>query len=547
MGGKYQGITGQGLGYYIHYHAENYRKYGIALNNDDKGRAISAAQAKMETQNRLLYWANLAKRQEANLKEFEKFLNNLGDGNITQIAEELNLSKEEVEQIENSIKQEMEADYSKFTYNFENLSLENFFEGMQNLYKIKDNDSRIRVAKQSVEKLLGSVAQGIERINNLIALGNTGQANIRELNKTKSNLQQIQSDIEKFKEQAESTSGKGMYYKVNQSNKKMLNKIISDIAYIIKSAAVPTPNEQGKAAEKALALFFLKITQCCESQQQKMLEDILTGSQNVIHTTVVKKNAFLEMDYMTSLLEEKRSSVNPSVGAHYDLSSGGIVDIAGSAQTTDLIISLPDSKYGMDNVRSSLKNYQDGFSKPVHIVSGVPLLIAFNFVTTDFANHYVNFLTQNYGEETYDLDELEQYNNVFNLALILRGLIGLRDIDDADANKLNNIFIMHDRNTPEKRKYYVYDAGTLGVLAWQSAENKISGKVSLGGLYTKGERSLIKNTFSGMPNRGDFSGVNRFMKDKHRPNMVNAMRRITNVFAYTHKIKLTASITLKNI
>lgn len=538
--------TGQGLGYYIHWRAENYRKYGIAVNEEERG--VSAAQAKAETENRLINWAHLGKYSgEINLLALEDFLNNLGGGNISRVAEQLNLTEQEIKEIEEEIADEIEKDYdNKYSFDFENLNLINFFLEMTNLY-INNNGVEKRISIDRIAKIITQTNQALALINAQIVAGGLGKAEKKELLRKKRELVNIESDLDQLVSISNRTSGKGSYFRVDKANKKIVNRIIGKIGDVIKTSLKPTNTEQGKAAEKALALFFMKIAKYTSEEEEKILKDILVGNQNITHTPVVKKGSFLQMDILKKMLDDKSGHFSDGKNSRYQIQNGGIIDIVGSQQTTDLIISLPDGKYGIDGLKTSLKNYEGGFSRGINIVSGVPLLIAFNFVTTDFANHYINLIAQNYGESVGGQANLEEYNNTFQLAILLRGLVGLRDIDSQSTKNLNNVFIMHDKGDLDHRRYYVYDAGTLAINAWQSGASKIGGKIASDIQWTKGERVDINTNFSGWPSYGDLSGANKFIKNSNNPPMINAMERITNVIAYTHKIKLTASITLKNI
>ena len=128
-------ITGQGLGYYVHYHGENYRKYGIVPKNSNKAN-VSAEQAVNETHKKLMNIVQQSKQksQGANLKELESFLNSLGIQDYDKAIKLLEKDADiDLAAIIRDVETEIQKEYPNFVFDFEGLSLDSFAGKVTNL------------------------------------------------------------------------------------------------------------------------------------------------------------------------------------------------------------------------------------------------------------------------------------------------------------------------------------------------------------------------------------------------------------------------------
>lgn len=272
--------TGQGLGYYIHYHSENYRKYGIVPKNSNK-QNVSASEAWQQTHNKLMKIAQFSRGKNADLKGMENFLNELGAGNFQEAYSLLNQNNEkdiDFEAILNDITTEVNKKFPNFSFNFSNLSLESLYTEMKNLYVKKEKDdqgkTRQRISVESIDNLFISLSKILENINNTLANGNIPKKELQKIQKQKKTLENLQNGILKMAQNPDYTESKKYIRLQTQSSKNLVNKIVNDIKNLSKSINIPTSAEKGEAAEYALALLMLKMILAADKEIDKTLEEI---------------------------------------------------------------------------------------------------------------------------------------------------------------------------------------------------------------------------------------------------------------------------------
>ena len=273
--------TGQGLGYYIHYRAQNYRDYGIVPKNSNKS-GISAQQAILNTHDRLfsLIQDSKMRTNSSDLQRLENFLNKLGIGEYQDamklLGEDTNI---DFAAIISDIVTEIQKDYPNFIFDFETSSLESFVPKVKNLYVKKEKDptgkQRKRINVETVirlqETLSNILNETTERINKL----RLSKIEIQNLNNIQKKTQDLQLKLAELMTNPEFTESK-KYIRLNSKNKsdKIVGQIIAGVKELVDSIPAPNSNDIGIASEKALALLFLKIAQETDKQTSLFLEDI---------------------------------------------------------------------------------------------------------------------------------------------------------------------------------------------------------------------------------------------------------------------------------
>lgn len=523
---KYKTSTGHGLGYYVHYRWTNYHNYGITYR--DVG-GVSAAKALSDNHKKLkenLKWSN--GRQE-NLLQLESFLNGWIRGgnahNLSEWAKEYNFSEAEIQQIEDSIKNEMDKRFPQYIANLYNLDLSSYAD-LQNLYVYqgKGADNKKYVRMSTFKRLYENLEKGLEDIGKRISNGNLKTAQLNALIQQQTKINKIIDEMFKIVQTFEnsvSQSGKSIY--ITPENKNSINNVIKMVAQAQKSFQQPSKDEQGEMAEIALSMFFGLISGKAANTTDELIQGIYKGKIHATNTPVFKSGGFIQADYLFE--EFNKTAVGVSKAAkekgntRYKLKNGDIVDVIGSQQTTDLVVTLPDqfSDWGVNNLTASLKSYSNLNS--IKILTETSLFLAFNFVENNFANHYLNMFASTY--DSYDRVNAELYNDELKRALLVRGLMGVRDIQNPSTTtaEIADVFIIFDKIN---NKFHIYNTGDLASKYFDKIDE----------VYV-----------SGLPSQGALSNV--WQGERNVYSMTDAMQRITKLLISSRRIKLTASI--KNI
>lgn len=185
---KYGTVSGQKLGYYVHYLNDNYRNFGINLNETG---GSSASEALQETHNMLKNQLKL-NAFSGDIKTFEDFLNMLAHADKQGLAQNFGISETEYEEAKTAAINKIEEKYPLYSYNFENLDLESAFDMGENYkYKGKQTDNRKYIQIQTIIKLIKSLNASLENIKGYLST-KKGMISLAEKNKIESIRKQIE-------------------------------------------------------------------------------------------------------------------------------------------------------------------------------------------------------------------------------------------------------------------------------------------------------------------------------------------------------------------
>ncbi len=509
---KYGTISGQKLGYYVHYLNNNYRNFGINLNETG---GVSASEALEETHEMLKNQIKL-NSFSGDVKSFEDFLNMLAHADSQGLAENFGVSEKEYNEAREAVINKIEEKYPLYSYNFENLDLESAFNvGEIYKYKGKQSNDRKYIQIQTIKKLIKNLNNSLKNIKQYLS-NKGGAISLAEKDKIESIRRQIEViRKELYKIKAEIRTTKSVM--LTEENSPYIWNIVNFANDLAAAVILPSNEEQGDASELALGTFFTALTNKTNTVTDSMLNQILKGKTKITNTPVLRRGGFYYMGELTSTLNQRANTTKPGK-ERFQLSNGGIVDVIGSYDTTDLIITLPDDKQvfndlGLNGLNASLKNYNniDGY-RGVHILGESPLLTGLNFVGINFANHYLNL----FASGRYDSFAQSEYYDEMKRAYAVRGLLGMRDIYDTNSN-LNQLFIVHNKGGDLGNVYRVFNANVLVEQYWNDID-----------------KVVVKN----LPTSAAFP--NGWVD--HSVPMLGAMARITNMLAHIHTIKITVSL-----
>lgn len=522
---KYNISSGNGLGYYVHFRWTNYHDYGITYRNKD---GVSASAALNQNHQKLLKNIKFSDGTKEGLSKLEEFLNGWvrggSSGDLSSWAKKYNLSNEEVEEIEKQIYAEMERRFPEYSTNLYNLDLESL-SNLQNLYVYKGRGSNNKkyILMSTFRKLYDNLEKSLREINKKIYNGQLNKSQVNNLIVWQTKIENILEEMSQIAYDSETLSKSGKSIFLTSGNKSHIERVIKAVGNMQKSFIKPSQDEQGEMAEIALSMFFALLSGKTANTTDELIEGVYKGKEHATNTSVFRGGGFLQTSYMFEQLNKTSVGVSKADKAagktRYQLQNGDVVDVIGSQQTTDLIVTLPDnfSDWGVNNLTASLKNYTS--LNNIKILTETSLFIAFNFLENNFANHYLNIFAST--GDTYDRPMAESYNDELKRALLVRGLMGIRDIRNPLSNtaEIADILILHSKSQNE---FHIYNTGDL-------ASNYFN--------------RIDEVAVSGLPSQGALSNI--WQGERNVYSMMGAMQRITKLILSARRIKLTVS--LKNI
>ena len=565
---KYSAVTGRGLGYYVHYHAANYARYGITVNSEEGGNSSNFAQAIKENHD---YLKTLALRQSRieqaqDRKELTEFLNSFMDPVAFNQAlqHKFHANPQQAQAIVDRWTKALEEHFSSYNIDLEALSVERPYKlnnylkdnktfrtyNTKKIYNTKTNTpgSQNKIYESTFNRLQADAKSAISGITRLLKDANNGlsQADLLRLKQYKNDLTNLKARLERLQNSLpvyyETTFNKQptKVYRLDQNyaspngkaptknRKKWAVDIINQMNDIFDALNYPTSEAQGEILEYATSAGMAII----QEELGNGLKDLIgpdgamanwLANKKVSSYTAVQKGSFLAMDYYTEILNanqitgfKKGSHLNGS----YQIKDGATMVVNTTQNTVDIMIDFPDgsSLSGLNGLGASLKSYENIGHRKVTIISEMPLSSVLNLLQTDFANHYLNLLVSSkmYANAGYE----KQATDEIKAAVLMRGLIGLRDAFNPNSTLLNNLFIVHDR--VKGGEFQVIDAGMM-------ANDYLE--------------DLDKAKITGLPGYGSLNSVNVWYGQMAWPKMSEAMVRITRLVAETRAFKLKMELS----
>lgn len=265
-----------------------------------------------------------------------------------------------------------------------------------------------------------------------------------------------------------------------------------------------------------------------QTAAQSSWKGATSDSGHLINTSI----DYVDMDALLKQISEdnkshfyKKSQLNAG-SVEYSSNAAGTIDVILHKETINKI--LQDS--GFNELAVSLKNYTDvssSQSRGIHILSDTPLFnILTMYMETDFANHYLNLLGVSDEGIGQTLDgvpgQFEEATELLKYGIALRGLLGM--------DKNVDMLLINERAA---KKVYVLTRADIASTLGEALTSRNIGK------YIKFSSQL--------PKRGD--GWNPWVTigQKSDPeheflSKEGAKARITKFLAQMHAIKIGASI-----
>ena len=496
------------LGYYVHYHVENYKKFGIGY--DTPG--VSSATAYAENHKNLLSIVR-ASKTTPNVKALELFLNNVFKTGSNIDFDSYNLNKDNFEALFYQI---MEEKFPLFVSDFNHLDLEaltNVFEDNLPKYKGKWGKEKYMMM-MTIEKRIAALNMWIYMIMQQV---NKGQV---DGSKIMPQVKKAVDALNTLNQLAASADGKRSIQFDTEENFNIAKTALN----LLSKIAEPSREDLGSAAEYGLSLLFGLMQESAEETADSLVQNFMSGKEKVAQK-VVNSKGFLSTNIILDKIKTDKRGKKINF-RDYDVGEdGSIIDLTGSQQTADISITLPEGnrlaqEMGISQFTASIKNYEyAGVGANIHVLGETPLLTALSFLTTNFANHYLNLFAETSLNASIGVNDRAAYQEELKKTLLIRALMGVRDFKNFQQN--NDLFIVHDRKAG---RFKVWDASLLA----GDYINKYPYKIHLTINGREDQDPVLTNQYI----HGD------------KKSMEWAIIRISKLVASSHQYKLSLSITL---
>ena len=495
------------FGYYVHYHVENYKKYGIGY----KTPGVSAAAAWNENHQKILSISKMGKTIP-NAKALEHFLNGLFN-NRNENNIDFNSYDVDVNDLESIFYEAMESRFPLYSAKFDFLNLEavnSEFENNINTYRGKWAKDKY-VMMHTIKRRIDMLKIWINEIKAMIATGKVKESAVMsQMKKATDALNTLENIVDSAPSKQITFSSEDEFNVM----KKALN--------VVGKVAQPTSKDIGVAGEMGLSILFALMEQDGKSSLNSLIQKINTGSKKQTQR-VLPGGGFLSVAQVYDAVTTDKRGKKINFREYEIGDDGSIMDITGSDMTADLTISLPNGnrlaqEMGISDFAMSLKNYSyGGVNAKIHVLSGTPLLTALSFFTTNFANHYLNLFAETSQGDSFGALQAA-YSNELKNTLLIRALMGVRDFQAGFVE--NDLFVVHDTTSGNFR---VWGAAELARDYIINHPNKI--------------------TLENNGTTDDPILTNQWVGEKGH-SMESAIARIGALVASAHKYKLSLSITL---
>lgn len=465
-----------GLGNYVHYRRQNYYNYGISRRGQTGGytKDISGAIAAQRKQTKTLIDGL---KNDVKIKELERSLNNLRDTGSIKDGEYNNevltrLSNQYYkyieEQLPNLINKTNFADLSIASNENEFISrgLRKYNNLVAGKYNKADN---VRIS--TLKKIKDSILQNIQRVETQIKQGTLTVDNFEEIKKRFHEVRnKIHQEILKAK-----AEGKKELKLGTDTDPTPIKSILKEYNQLVAITKYPGEKELGDIGEAQLAILGLYMQDKSQNITKDLIEKTIVGKQ---HLSTNTNFSYLGQD------------VAKAFNGTFSINGNQVNFRTHSPQTIDVIFTIPEEDGGQQEIRASVKNYENATasSRNISLIDGTNLVSMLTFGVENFGNHYLNVITQHSPKPgLIDTPKFEDMERELKRLTMARGLIGYRG-NNSGIGEQNyaNTFIVNDR-IGGKGRFRVYSIKDLAQTAWADIDQ-----------YT---------ALEGLPNRGDIKNV----------------------------------------
>lgn len=499
------------IGEYIHYHLENYRKYGIGRRGEENPVDLTSAIADSRAQLNTLISSELF--TNINAQGIEEFLNAvLNKTGFSTTG--LEVSQEQIEQWENQFAKLIEERFPNMEANFSRLSLKQLTASGEAYSTFNVGQDQKRMYVQTIQKVITTLKDISKNLQ--ISLATSSGLNQQQIQKIQEQQAQVTSFIRSLNNIKRKAHGTNIIT-LNDSNKALF-QLINDT---IRSIQGPSNKDLGDLAEMYVAFML----EAAAGQTSKTLNELIgpfgavTG--DVRQATILGGANPLTMKYLVKELNSNKTdddfqATQPNRKLFTLQDDGTAISTTATQGTVDVSITFPTDSalsqlFGLDQFNASIKNYSNISRTPIHVLSGAPLFSLMMLLDTNFINHYINLLVT-HPDGSVGGSEINTAEEAIKEAIAIRALTGARSIEGINYN-LANVFVVNDRRTG---RFRVIGTGTL----IQQLSNNMDKLAS----------------FSGLPK----SLSNIFIGDTY--NYEEAAQRIAKILAQLHACKISMSL-----
>lgn len=512
------------IGDYVHYHLENYEKFGNNKNltpidvNEDINQSILKNHAQM---------LSLAKRNDIsggnNNEEFQNDLElalNVSKEQLYRTAMQLDQNTNNQE-ILNAIKNNIGAGFDEVISQIDwstldiTTSKEGLISGTSKMYL--QSNMKISTVENCINDLITKINQ----------LEDNEITNIEEIRQKMSTIENLMNNFityckssliedgwentiinniqnQNIKQQTHKTN---RISKIQSKFKELQEQVNNFITFSLQKPAVNL--QKGNLFEYLIAylpLFSLREGSDEINEQLKKIQ-VAGGVKEDVR---VNPNYFL--DGLISDSEQKTDFDNGSLRISPKRSQGK-VDVFLTWQGQEL--------------RVSAKNVHLKNNYFIHILSGSSLLYLIQELDSNFVNHFLN-LSAHKINNNYLQTAKEQVINELKFTLILKALIG-GELEGNGRSKAN-LFIVND-NSEQGNGIKVYNINDLiNIISDEMEQNKNNEKFTIQGITIGSSRKTF--------------GKNFLLKNELVKEENGALKRIANILSEVHAQKINASLSI---
>ena len=385
-----------GIGDYIHFKKENYRKYGTL--KPGNGTNFSDVTSVFNQQRKMLK-SRIPSTNSSNLKGLENFLNGMmyGKDDDGKAYDEV-----AIKELQKLVETEFQKAYSNFDINFKN--------GIE-VYHPEQGTQAQRISIKTLHNYLKTIQN---MVNGSIKLSKT--ANINEI---ESVLNQLETYLKSNSQQT------GM---ISLKNDLVAADLIPQINRVLKMQSLPWNKAIGDVFEYWLALASQYADGLAEVESDKIIEQCVKGtSKSGIQISFDKFSSdYVDIDQIANsgVFKQGWQRIDDSNSFMFDKPIQNKLDVL--------------FKWDGDELRISAKNYKLADSgKLIHLVSGTSLLYLIQAENVDFINHWLNCVA---GSKSNNLGKiLQDAHTTMKLTLFVQALTGMNQGSGfADTFVLNN-------------------------------------------------------------------------------------------------------------
>lgn len=496
------------LGHYIHYRKSAYERYGIGRRgqggyNKNIGAIIQSQRSEID---KLIKGLD----NDVQAKELENFLNNLREtGNLAGGSTDQNALQNIANQYYNILQEHAKHLENKVNFSTAGINSQRGGFALEGLKEYKNLQGTKRgrykgvgVTIQTLQNIKKDLTNAIGKIQKQI---NNGTLTVNNWQDERQAILNITKSLKTYIKQAEAqgykNTGTIQYSSELGVN---INNILKQYNELVQVTKTPTLKDLGDVAEIQVALFGKIIENEGYNISNDLIKKAIVGSNSA--------NMSIDLSHLgESAIKQHLNKLN------IEINDGLEVNIASSSQqTVDVIFNMKNINDGMQEIRASVKNYENATVKgrSISILNGSNLLNILGMAQGNFANHYLNLITQHSPQPGKITDQpFEEMEQTLKGLIMVRGLVGYRG-KNSDS-KFANTFIVNDRSGG-KAKFRVYQVKDLAETAWRDIEEYTTLKDGTK-LPRLGE---VKNTWSS----------------------VSPEMRIASVLAQVHSYKISMSL-----